>query len=642
MNSKFTSVSVLTIKSGLSVFFFLLFSGLVANNALEAQVINVENPSGGFEIDGNLEANSPTSGAGDWVMGSAGSGGFVIDQSGNPLTSLTQLFKDEYGTNSDNSFAMGSKAFDDPNTWAWTNSSVTGKGDINNVIYHMGMDQSVPSDPQQWLMLGADRRSTNGTSYIDFEFFQAGITANPDFTFTSLGPNGGRTINDILLTFEYGNGGSNVNIYFYLWEPDGSGGFQYNLYVILSNDNAFGQTNLSSVNVPFGAFNTVTYDPYQFAEGGLNLTDIFGGLPDPCLGLSFSNVLVKTKNSTSPTAALNDFVGPLSIGFTINSAEIAYEPSVYCSTTGRGSISNVNARGRMVGIAPTISGVLNGTFASSPAGLSIDANTGVIDADNSNIGVYTITYTYTTNGCVKSTETTFEIYGNPDAPVSNGNQTECQEAPVQTLVASATVGTGESIVWYDAAIGGNVVASPTLSSAGTVTYYAESVNDLTSCVSLTRTPVSLTISAAPAAPLSTGDITQCVLDPIQILDANDAVTAVTDTQIVWYDAATGGNVVASPTLGSIGSVTYWAEAVSTRSAGMNNDAVRRQSVNPNAKDSSRNGSASITGRPVSGARIAGCTSLTRTAVTLEILAAPVAGITNNTGDTELTCAVTEI
>ena len=155
------------------------------------------------------------------------------------------------------------------------------------------------------------------------------LLANSDFTFTSLGPNGGRTINDILLTFEYGNGGSNVNIYFYLWEPDGSGGFQYNLYIILSSDNAFGQTNLSSVNVPFGAFNTVTYDPYQFAEGGLNLTDIFGGLPDPCLGLSFSNVLVKTKNSTSPTAALNDFVGPLSIGLTINSAEIAYEPSVY-------------------------------------------------------------------------------------------------------------------------------------------------------------------------------------------------------------------------------------------------------------------------------------------------------------------------
>ncbi len=301
----------------------------------------------------------------------------------------------------------------------------------------MAMDESVPSDPQQWLMLGADRRSTNGTSYIDFEFFQAGITANPDFTFTSLGHDGGRTINDILLTFEYGNGGSNVNIYCYLWEPDGAEGFEYTLYVILSNYNAFGQTNLVSVDVPFGAFNALTYDPYQFAEGGLNLTDIFGGLPDPCLGVSFSNVLIKTKNSTAPTAALNDFVGPISVGLTINTAEIFNDPSVYCSTTGSGGLGiNPSARYRMVGIAPTITGVQNGTFSASPAGLVIDANTGIIDADNSNIGTYTITYTYTTNGCIKTTETSFQIYGNPDAPTSGGDQSECQQAPIQTLTAA--------------------------------------------------------------------------------------------------------------------------------------------------------------------------------------------------------------
>lgn len=223
------SVPVNSNNLGLRVFLFLLFTS-VALQSIEAQVINVDNPNGGFDIDANLEANSPTNGAGDWVIGSAGSGGFVLDNSGSPLTNLTQLVRDEYNTNTDNSFTSGSKAFEDPNTWTWTNSSVTGKGDIHNVMYHMGMDQSVPSDPQQWLMLGADRRRTNGTSYIDFEFFQAGITANPDFTFTSTGPDGGRTENDILLTFEYGNGGSNVNIYFYLWEPDGAGGFQYNLY----------------------------------------------------------------------------------------------------------------------------------------------------------------------------------------------------------------------------------------------------------------------------------------------------------------------------------------------------------------------------------------------------------------------------
>lgn len=41
-----------------------------------SQVVSVTTPTGGFEIDGNLVANSPTNGAGDWVQGGAGSGGF--------------------------------------------------------------------------------------------------------------------------------------------------------------------------------------------------------------------------------------------------------------------------------------------------------------------------------------------------------------------------------------------------------------------------------------------------------------------------------------------------------------------------------------------------------------------------------------
>ena len=41
------------------------------------------------------------------------------------------------------------------------------------------------------------------------------------------------------------------------------------------------------------------------------------------------------------------------------------------------------------------------------------------------------------------------------------------------MTASASVGSGETLTWYDAATGGNVVTSPTLSSVGTVTYYAE-------------------------------------------------------------------------------------------------------------------------------------------------------------------------
>ena len=51
------------------------------------------------------------------------------------------------------------------------------------------------------------------------------------------------------------------------------------------------------------------------------------------------------------------------------------------------------------------------------------------------------------------------------------------------------------ITWYDNAIGGTVVPSPTISATGTATYYAEYDNG--TCTSLTRTTVTLTINGAP-------------------------------------------------------------------------------------------------------------------------------------------------
>jgi hypothetical protein len=87
------------------------------------------------------------------------------------------------------------------------------------------------------------------------------------------------------------------------------------------------------------------------------------------------------------------------------------------------------------------------------------------------------------------------------------------------LLLTATAPAGATVVWYDAATNGNVVANPTLSSTGTVTYYAASQDNTTLCFSLTRTAVTLTINAAPAAPISGGNQTQCEQSPIQTLTA---------------------------------------------------------------------------------------------------------------------------
>ena len=136
-------------------------------------------------------------------------------------------------------------------------------------------------------------------------------------------------------------------------------------------------------------------------------------------------------------------------------------------------------------------------------------------------------------------------------PTSGGNQTECDSG--QTLTATATVGAGEEVVWYDAATGGNVVATPTQTGAGTITYYAEARNTTTSCTSTTRTAVSLTINALPGAPTVNTPVEYCVGEVASALTA-------TGSSLLWYTVATGGTGSATaptPSTAANGSTSYW-------------------------------------------------------------------------------------
>ncbi|MFD2791560.1 hypothetical protein KCTC52924_02326 [Arenibacter antarcticus] len=82
-------------------------------------------------------------------------------------------------------------------------------------------------------------------------------------------------------------------------------------------------------------------------------------------------------------------------------------------------------------------------------------------------------------------------------PTSNGDITECEANPIQTVTASATPPSGAYVVWYTSTSGGSPV-SPTLNTVGNVTYYGESVdNSDSSRRSLFRTAVQLTIQPRP-------------------------------------------------------------------------------------------------------------------------------------------------
>ena len=101
---------------------------------------------------------------------------------------------------------------------------------------------------------------------------------------------------------------------------------------------------------------------------------------------------------------------------------------------------------------------------------------------------------------------TLTINPAPAAPISSGDIFQCEQSPLQTITALATaVLPTHTITWYDAPTAGNIVLNPSINTAISKIYYAQS-NDGT-CNSLTRTPVILTISPLPVVP-TIGAITQ--------------------------------------------------------------------------------------------------------------------------------------
>jgi len=66
------------------------------------------------------------------------------------------------------------------------------------------------------------------------------------------------------------------------------------------------------------------------------------------------------------------------------------------------------------------------------------------------------------------------------------------------------------------------------------------------------------IESALPPPTSNGDITECAQNPIQTLTAS--ATPPSGAHVVWYTATSGGSPV-SPTLNTVGNVTYYGESV---------------------------------------------------------------------------------
>jgi hypothetical protein len=287
---------------------------------------------GGFGIDGDLMANKPVANVSDWIANTntaPGSGVGVLRPDGTPIDPThTFHFKDPYNDSAnDLIFSGGAKWTDDPNTWTWTPGKPSSKSDINNVLLHLTTD----TNGHVWAILAADHFSTSGDTYIDFELLQNLLTRNANGTFSSAGPQGGRTTNDVLLSLAFTGGGKVADFFVWSWMTNGLGGYAYtDITALLPAGHVFVALNTNAIPVPYGAFGSTNYQPNAFAEAAVDLTGLLGNF-NQCESFGFKTIMIKTKASASYSAGIEDFIDPIQYNLRIGPNANAGPDQVLCS-----------------------------------------------------------------------------------------------------------------------------------------------------------------------------------------------------------------------------------------------------------------------------------------------------------------------
>lgn len=151
---------------------------------------------------------------------------------------------------------------------------------------------------------------------------------------------------------------------------------------------------------------------------------------------------------------------------------------------------------------------------------------------------YTATAT-SSAGCTNTAAVTVTV-GAIAAPTAAA-QAFCGGATASQLVA-----TGTALQWYAAATGGTAIAGTVTLATGT--YYV--TQTLNGCES-SRTPVAVTVNVTAAPTVAAPAITVCNAGTVASLQA-------TGTEVKWYAAATGGEALAATTAFTAGTTTYYA------------------------------------------------------------------------------------
>ncbi len=298
---------------------------------------------------------------------------------------IDAVFVRDYHGDDSTIFASGSnKNGMNPSNWSTpVAQSVPDKNEILDIYMHVRRDGKNATD-SLWMFGAVSIENTTGNRYFDFEMFQTDIFYDrPNLRFTGYGPDAGHTswqfdemgniikAGDIILTAEYGSSSLtmieariwvhrsalSITPLSFRWSGlfDGAGtGSEFGYASIIPKTEGAFYTGLqNSTNSWGGSFAIVRgdnsmatdYEPRQFMEFSVNLTKL-GLDPVTVLGgsscaMPFQKVMVKTRASTSFTAALKDFVAPFK-PLNVSPIELFTDVPIFCGVNGISNLKVLN------------------------------------------------------------------------------------------------------------------------------------------------------------------------------------------------------------------------------------------------------------------------------------------------------------
>jgi hypothetical protein len=255
--------------------------------------------------DGNLLTNPTTFGTTDW-QGVSPSVGFDLASGKN-----------------DNAFGQGTKE-DDPNVSVTTNGIPPNKSDLTR-FYEASEFSS--NNSHNFLYLAWERTNVLGSANFDFEINQK---TQPDLT-TGGAKTLVRTAGDLLVTYDFTNGGGRPSIGLLRWLTSATVPvvpgvapnvcFSSNTFpcwgdevTLDGTDSIAGVNNLDAVTDPLfpnGANYINPLPALQFGETAIDLTKANVFPPNTCE--AFGSTFVRSRSSASFTAEIKDFIAPVPV-----------------------------------------------------------------------------------------------------------------------------------------------------------------------------------------------------------------------------------------------------------------------------------------------------------------------------------------